>query len=83
MIVPENLRQRLDAIVADVFALQPSDVTAELAYGSVAPWDSVGHLDLLIELEREFGFALTADLIPKLVSVRAILEFLGEHGRTA
>ena len=80
MNAPADLHDRIATIVADAFGISRDEVTADLAYGAIAPWDSVGHLDLLVALEREFGFSLTADLIPRLTSIRAIATYLGERG---
>jgi acyl carrier protein len=71
-----QLHDRVATIVAETFGIAEADVVDDLAYGAIAPWDSVGHLDLLVALERSFGFALTADLIARLTSVRAIEAYL-------
>jgi acyl carrier protein len=72
----DDVRDRVATIVADVFDISRDDVNADLGYGVIERWDSVGHLDLLMALERAFGFSLTADLIPQLASVRAIEEYV-------
>jgi len=77
MTVPDQLHDRVATIVADTFEIPHDEVSGDLAYGTIGPWDSVGHLDLLIALEHAFGFRLTADLIPRLTSVRAIEAYLG------
>jgi acyl carrier protein len=76
MPVPDDVHDRVASIVADVFGIARDEVYAELGYGVIERWDSVGHLDLLMALERAFGFSLTADLIPQLASVRAIEEYV-------
>jgi len=73
-----QLHDRVATIVADTFGIKAAEVVDDLAYGAIAPWDSVGHLDLLVALERSFGFALTSDLIPRLTSVRAIETYLAD-----
>ena len=75
MPVPDDVRDRVATIVADVFGIARDEVHADLGYGVIERWDSVGHLDLLMALERAFGFSLTAELIPQLASVRAIEEY--------
>lgn len=80
MTAPDSLHDRIATIVADVFGIARDEVSAELGYGAIASWDSVGHLDLLVALERAFAFPLTADLIPTLTSVRAIEAYLANRG---
>ena len=75
----DDVHDRVATIVADVFAISRDDVYADLGYGVIEQWDSVGHLDLLLVLERTFGFKVTADLIPQLASVRAIEEYVANR----
>lgn len=73
---PDDVHDRVATIVAEVFAISRDDVYADLGYGVIEQWDSVGHLDLLLALERAFGFSMNADLIQQLASVRAIEEYV-------
>ena len=74
-----DVHDRVATIVAETFAIPRDEVVADLAYGVIESWDSVGHLDLLLALERSFGFPMTADLIPRLTSVRAIEQYVLEN----
>ena len=60
----DDVHDRVATIVAETFAIPRDEVVADLGYGVIESWDSVGHLDLLLALERSFGFQMTADLIP-------------------
>lgn len=42
-------------IAADVFAVPASSLSAESSPESVAAWDSVQHLNLVMALEEKFG----------------------------
>ncbi len=43
---------------------------------TVASWDSVRHLSLILALEERFGVRFDTDEIPALISVRRIQEAL-------
>jgi acyl carrier protein len=79
MTLPDDVHDRVAAIVAELFMLSRVEVHGDLGYGGIEAWDSVGHLDLLVALERAFGFTLTVELIPQLTSIRAIEEFLASR----
>lgn len=79
MTATDDFHDRVAMIVAEVFSIPREEVHADLGYGGIAAWDSVGHLDLLLALERAFGFPMTADLIPRLASVRAIRDYLADR----
>ena len=53
-------------------------LTAETAYGSIPEWDSVNHLRLVMELEKEFGVSYRLERIPFLLKLG---DFVRECGR--
>ena len=50
----------------------PDDATPQ----NVAGWDSLGHIELMLALEMEFGVPLPTEKIIDLVSLEAIEGFL-------
>lgn len=67
---------RVRRCAAKTFRRPLEEVPADLAYGSIPEWDSIGHMDFLVALEAEFAFALDSPLLLELVSVPAIASFL-------
>ncbi len=70
------LNQNVRALLADVFQIQPDEVTPELAFGDLPQWDSLGHMDVMMRLEEQFGVEINTDTIAELVSVPAICEYI-------
>jgi acyl carrier protein len=68
--------EQLRAVFVDVFHVDPTDVTAETQFGELPPWDSMGHMDLMVSLETQFGVPITAETISNLTSIPAILAYL-------
>lgn len=64
-------------IIADVLGIDLEQVVPELSYQSVAEWDSMNHVNLMLALEEKIGKEIDGDLMVELTSVRAILEFAG------
>lgn len=75
----QDVRDRVATIVAETLVIPREEVVADLGYGVIEAWDSVGHLDLLLALEQTFRLPMTADLIPLLTSVRAIEQYVADH----
>ena len=42
-------------------------------------WDSLGHVNLLIALEKEYNIAIDYEMLTKLVSISAIIQFLKDN----
>lgn len=51
-----------------------------LAYQSIAPWDSVGHMRLMAEIESAFGILLDTEDIVGFSSYETGKEILGKYG---
>ena len=50
---------------------------------TVAAWDSVRHLQLVLAIEEQFGMSFEAEMIPALTSVRAIASAIEAHRAAA
>jgi len=55
-------------------------VDAETTPDHVPEWDSIGHMNLVSGLEKEFGLRFEVDEIMEMSSVAKILELLAKRG---
>ena len=74
------MREDIRAILAEVFGLTPADVPDDASVDTLEGWDSLHHMELMLELEMRFGVQMTTDVMPTLISVDAIDEYLQEQG---
>jgi acyl carrier protein len=70
---------RAAATVARALGIQV-EVLAEADMASLAAWDSMSHVPLLLELEQELGRPLTAEEVASIDSVRAVARLFGAAG---
>jgi acyl carrier protein len=56
--------------------LRSGEYRPDLKIGDVEQWDSVAHLDLMSEIEREFGVRFDLDDITTLTSLPELLSRL-------
>ncbi|MBI4369962.1 MAG: acyl carrier protein [Elusimicrobia bacterium] len=73
-------RAMLDNLLAKVLHLDPGDVTDETSMESVQRWDSVRHLMLVSELEKQFKITLATREAVKMRNIFLIKKALQEHG---
>jgi acyl carrier protein len=76
------ITQRLQAVLSEALALSPEQVTPELAFGDLPQWDSMGHMEVMLLLEEQFGIEVNAETITALTSlpaIRAHIAALGEN----
>jgi acyl carrier protein len=74
------MRDQVRETIGEIFGLAPSDVPDDASVETVEGWDSLHHMELMLELEMRFGVTMTTDVMPTLISAGAIEEFLQEQG---
>jgi acyl carrier protein len=74
------LSQRVQALLAEAIQVPGEMVTADLSFGDLPQWDSLGHMEVMLRLEDEFGLAIDADTIAQLISIPEICHFLEDKG---
>jgi acyl carrier protein len=75
-----NLTNRIEALLVESLRVPPDQITPELAFGDLPQWDSMGHMEVMMALEAQFGIEINADTITTLTSVPAITNYLQENG---
>jgi len=73
------LTKQIQALLAEVFHVDISDIPPDLAFGDLPQWDSMGHMDLMLSLETNFGVEISAETITELTSMAAICKHISEH----
>jgi acyl carrier protein len=64
----DNISLRLLRVISGVFGLKGSSLTENITQNSIEEWDSLGHLRLIIAVEKEFNVHFNTDTIPRLNS---------------
>ena len=75
-----ELPERVYALLADAFKVPVEQIMPDLAFGDLPEWDSLGHMEVMMRLEEQFGVEISTDTIAELVSVPAICEYLSRGG---
>jgi acyl carrier protein len=73
-------RVRFRECVIRALQLRSGEYRPDLRIGEVEQWDSVAHLDLMSEVEREFGVRFDLDEMANLTSLPELLNRL-EQGK--
>ena len=74
------MRDRVRQTIATVWNVPPDEIPDDADAMSLPGWDSLRHLELMLELEMSFGVRIPADEMPELTSIGAIEEALRDHG---
>lgn len=74
-----TLIDRIQALLVTALQVPAEEVTAGLAFGDLPQWDSMGHMEVMMALEAEFGVEINADTIAALTSIPAISAYLKDN----
>lgn len=74
-----DIEQRVLATIVRVFRLTPQDIEGELRLGNPPQWDSLGHMQLMVEIENEFNVSFQTHEIAGLGSVEKIAGAVRAH----
>ena len=73
-----SLGGRVQQIFADVFGLPLDSIHEDSSPETIATWDSLQHLNIVLALEQEFLVQFSPEEIETLVSPRAIVAIVNE-----
>jgi acyl carrier protein len=72
--------QRIQQAVARALNMAVPDPSTPLQMGSTPGWDSMGHMMVVMELEKEFDTRFLPYQLPELVDVPSIAKMLVQPG---
>ena len=75
-----SIFERLQDMIATTLKVPPNRITETTKDEDIAAWDSLGHINLMMTLERTFDVFLDVEDFAKLNTVPAIVEYLHEQG---
>jgi acyl carrier protein len=80
--IDQNMVESVQQVLAAALNVDRGEINADTQFGDLPQWDSMGHMEVLVELEKNFGVEISADTITELVSVPAICAHIEEmnHG---
>jgi acyl carrier protein len=67
---------QVQTLVAEAIQVPSDIVSPDLAFGDLPQWDSLGHMEVMMRLEEEFGIEISAETIAELISIPEICAYL-------
>ena len=76
----DALEARVIALVTSELGVPAGSITSATSSGDIEQWDSLGHLQVCMALETEFGVSPELEELAELDSVGAIVGYLRDVG---
>jgi|HubBroStandDraft_6_1064221.scaffolds.fasta_scaffold3579920_2 acyl carrier protein len=75
--LPEKItEQRIQETILRALRIPSPDPSTPLRMGSTPGWDSMAHMNVVMELEKEFGARFPPYQLPELVDIPSITRTL-------
>jgi acyl carrier protein len=75
----DDILARVCNLVAEILNVPPAQVNAGTTQAELPAWNSLGHLNIMLSLEQEFGVSLDPEQVESMTSIAAIVGVLREH----
>jgi acyl carrier protein len=72
----KTTEQRIREAICRALGIRNSDPSMPLRMGSTPGWDSMGHMSVVMEIEKEFDVRFPPYRLPELVDVPSIAQTL-------
>ena len=69
-----------ETVLAKVFGVPASEINDQTSNRTLAAWDSLGHMTLIVELEATYGVSLSADEALVMNDLATIKRVLRDRG---
>jgi acyl carrier protein len=73
--------ERVRTLLAEALQVPMESVRPDLRFGDLPQWDSMGHMEIMMQLEMHLGIDVNADTISALISIPAICDYLAKNGK--
>jgi acyl carrier protein len=72
----------VQGLMADLFDVRPSEITEESTQDCIKGWDSLQHVNLMIDLENAFGIQIEEHEVSSIRSVADVIEVVEAKRRS-
>ena len=73
-------KEKYDGVFIESFSVDANKLNEKLEYNSIETWDSIGHMQMIAELEDAFEIEFEMDDIIDFSSYKKGLEILAKYG---
>ena len=71
---PEQVLAEVAQIISDLFGVEPESLTLETTRDSISGWDSLQHVNLILDVEQHFGIHLDETQAATILSVGDLVQ---------
>jgi len=73
-----SIDQRVKSVMVKVFRIPENKISPDASPVTIAEWDSLQHMNLIVALEREFSIEFSDNVIGELLDFKSIVKISQE-----
>lgn len=70
---------KINQLLVNTFKVSEGEVTKDLTMDDINSWDSLSHMNLIVNIEETFSIELTGDEIADMISFDEIRRIVSNH----
>ena len=74
-----QLDNKLDTIITEIFELDPGEISNELTPEDIDTWDSLNHMRLITAIEKAFKIRFSMNEVMSISSISSLRELVQAH----
>lgn len=75
----EEILERLNIVFCDVFDDETIEIKEETTANDIEDWDSLEHINLIVAVEKEFGFKFNMNEVTSMKNVGEMISIIQER----
>lgn len=72
------MNDKVKSIMANVFRTDIENITDEMKQKDVSFWDSLRHLNLIVELEEQFEISFEPEEIAEMITFKKVIFYINQ-----
>lgn len=73
-------KDKYDKVFMECFSLEKKELENDVEYNSIQSWDSIGHMEMIAELEDMFNIMMETDDVINFSSYKKGFEIMANYG---
>lgn len=68
--------EKIKSLMGKTWGIDPLHIPSDIEFNSSHYWDSLGHVNLILGLEKEYNISINYETVTQLTSLKKIAEFV-------
>ena len=82
MQLEDELEQKIKNVMKAIFEISVGEIDEESSIDNIDLWDSMGHIKLILSIEKDFGMQFNVDEVVEMTNYKRIREIIQDNNKS-